>query len=254
MELMIPVDGGEVWTEVREAAGATVILLHPDWGDSTIWDGVTARLPAPTRVIRYDRRGYGRSPAPVAKFSALGDLIAIAEQLGVAGAVVVGHSGGGATALDLALARPERVRSLVLVAPGVSGYPWPEDDSYFVEFAALYAAGDREGLVRLGLRTWAAAGADPAAQAQIRSAVEAIFAQNDWAMDDPPALARLGEIRKPTEVIVGDLDHPSVIGCADVIGARIPGCHRSRAPAADHMLPLREPDLLAQLITAQSAG
>ncbi len=81
------------------------------------------------------------------------------------------------------------------MAPGVHDYPWPEDAPYFREFGALFTAGDREGLVRLGLRTWAAAGADPAAQAQIRSAVTAYFRMGDHERPDPPAYPRLGEIR-----------------------------------------------------------
>jgi 3-oxoadipate enol-lactonase len=167
----------------------------------------------------------------------------------VAQAALVGHSGGGAPAIGLALSQTARVRSLVLVAPGVEDYPWPQDDPYLPDFGKLFEAADREGLVALGLRTHAPAGADPAAEAQIRSAVAAFFRLGDHAEPDPPAYARLGEISAPSVLAIGDLDYPMVRACAEDIAGRIPGCRMIVVPGADHLLPLRAPDLLADLIT-----
>jgi 3-oxoadipate enol-lactonase len=249
MELFIPVDGGEVWADDTGGAGTPLVLMHPGWGDSTIWDPMLGRLAARYRVIRYDERGYGRSPTPVAPYTQLADLAAVLDHLGVAQAVLVGHSGGGVPALGLALAEPARVRSLVLIAPGVQDYPWPQDDPYWSEFGKLFEAGDREGLTALGLRTWAAAGADPAAQAQIRSAVAAFFRMGDHEQPDPPAYQGLGEIGAPTVLVIGELDYPMVRECGNAIAGRIPGCRTVVVPGADHLLPLRAPALLADLIT-----
>jgi 3-oxoadipate enol-lactonase len=225
------------------------VLLHPGWGDATIWDPMLGRLAARYRVIRYDARGYGRSPAPAAPYTQLGDLAAVLDHLGVARSAVVGHSGGGAPAIGLALAQPARVAALVLVAPGVQDYPWPPADPYGQEFEALFTAGDRDGLVELGLRTWAAAGADPAARAQIRSAVAAFFAQGSYERPDPPAYSRLGEISVRSVLAIGDLDYPMVRDCAERIAAAMPGCRMVVLPGADHLLPLRAPGLLADLIS-----
>ena len=65
--------------------------------------------------------------------------------------------------------------SLILVAPGVQDYPWPEEDPYLAEFGRRIAAGDREGLVSLGLATHAPAGNDAAVAAEIGAAVSAFF-------------------------------------------------------------------------------
>jgi len=249
MELAIPVDGGEVWAQDTGGDGTPLVLMHPGWGDSRIWDPMLDRLAARYRVIRYDERGYGRSPAPAAPYTQLADLAAILDHLNVAQAALVGHSGGGAPAIGLALAGPARVRSLVLVAPGVQDYPWPQDDPYPPEFGKLFEAGDREGLVALGLRTWAAAGADPAAEAQVRSAVAAFFGNGDHERPDPTAYPRLGEISIPTVLAIGDLDYPMVRECGERIAGRIPGCRLVVVPGADHLLPLRAPALLADLIT-----
>jgi 3-oxoadipate enol-lactonase len=250
MELSIPVDGGEVWAEDADGDGTPLVLMHPGWGDSTIWDPVLGRLPAGRfRAIRYDARGYGRSAAPAAPYTQLGDLAAVLDHLGVPRAALVAHSGAGGPAIGLALAQPERVGALILVAPGVHDYPWPRGDPYGHRFEALFTAGDRDGLAELGLRTWAAAGADPAARAQIRSAVAAFFAQGSFERPDPPAYSRLGEVRAPSVLAMGDLEYPMVRECGEQIAAGIPGCRLVAVPGADHLLPLRAPGLLASLIS-----
>jgi 3-oxoadipate enol-lactonase len=247
MELSVPVDGGHLWADDTGGDGPALVLLHPGWGDSSIWLPVLERLPSHYRVIRYDTRGFGKSPAPAAPFSQLDDLVAVLDNRGAGQVMLVGHSGGGGTAIGLALADPARVRGLLLLAPGVPDYPWPPDDPYSRQFDKLCAAGDRDGLADLGLRTWAAAGADQAAQEQIRGAAEAYFRLGDYERPDPPAYSRLGQIRIPAAVVVGDQEYPMVARCAADIATKIPGCQQIPVPGADHLLPLRVPAMIAEL-------
>jgi 3-oxoadipate enol-lactonase len=246
---MIPVSGGEVWAEDTGGDGTPVVLVNPGWGIASIWSPVIGLLGGGCRVIRYDDRGFGRSPAPSVPFTRLADLRAVLDHAGVGAAVVVGHSGGGGTAIGLALSDPERVTSLILIAPGAPDYPWPQDDPYFVEFARLAAADDREGLISLGLKTWAPAGDDAAAVAQISAAVAGGFTVGDLEQPDPPAYERLGEVQAPTVMLRGDREYPIVTECADRIASRIPGCRKVVVPGADHLLPLRAPSLVAEIIT-----
>ena len=250
MELSVPVQGGHLWADDTGGDGPVLVFLHPGWGDSSIWLPVLERLPSHYRVISYDTRGFGKSPAPAAPFSQLGDLAAVLDHCGADRVVLVGHSGGGGTAIGLALADPARVRGLLLLAPGVPDYPWPEDDPYGKQFEMLYAAGDRDGLADLGLRTWAAAGADAAAQEQVRGAAAAFFRVGDYERPDPPAYSRLGQIRVPAVIVVRDQEYPMVARCAADIAARIPNCQQVRAPGADHLLPLRVPTMIAELADA----
>lgn len=253
-ELAVPVAGGHLWADDTGGRGPALVLLHPGWGDSSIWRPVLDRLPARYRVIRYDKRGFGRSPSPAASFTQVGDLAAVLDYCQADRVTLIGHSGGGGTAIGLALADPDRVRGLLLLAPGLPDYPWPPDDPYGRRFETLFAAGDRAGLTRLGLRTWAAAGADPAARAQVSGAVEAYFRIGDYELPDPPGYGRLGEIRGPAAVVVGDLEYPMVARCGADIAARIPGCWQVTAPGADHLLPLRAPALIADLAAEISAA
>jgi 3-oxoadipate enol-lactonase len=249
VELMMPVSGGEIWAQDTGGDGTPVVLVNAGWATAEIWSPLIGLLDGRYRVIRYDDRGYGRSPAPSVPFTRLADLRAVLDHTGIAAAVVVGHSGGGGTALGLALSEPERVASLILIAPGAPDYPWPEDDPYLGEFFRLFAAGDREGLVSLGLKTWAAAGDDAAAVAEISAAVAGSFTVGELERPDPPAYQRLSEVRAPAVMIRGDLEYPMVAESADRIASRIPGCRRVVVAGADHLLPLRAPGRLAEIIS-----
>jgi 3-oxoadipate enol-lactonase len=252
MQLTIPVPGGVLAADDSGGDGTPVVLVHAGWTDRSGWAGVASRLAGRCRIISYDARGFGASPPPQAPFSQLGDLVTVLDHVGVPRAILAGHSGGGGTAIGLAVAHPDRVSALVLLAPGVQDYPWPMDDPYNTEFMILAAAGDRAGLAELGLRTWAAADpGDAAARAQIESAVAGMFAQGDFERPDPPAYDHLAEIAAPTVVVLGDLEYPMVTRCADSVADRIPGCRRVPAPGADHLIPLRAPGLVADLIMEQ---
>ena len=53
-------------------------------------------------------------------------------------------------------------------------------------------------------------------------------------------------------MVRGDREYPMVADCADAIAARIPGCGRIIIPGADHLLPLRAPARLAEIVTEQA--
>jgi 3-oxoadipate enol-lactonase len=257
-EAMITVDGGQVWADDSAGGGPPVVLLHPGIGDSRIWDPVLSALTTSWRVIRYDARGFGRSPAPTVKFSLLADLITVLDYFGLDHVAIVGCSQGGGSALGLALDHPARVSALVLLCPGVPGYPWPEepDDELDAGYERALEAGDVEALAGLMQRVWAAAGPAPAVMDQLRSAARAGISSGDLQQQDPPVTDRLGEISVPTSLLVGDADYPPLIEADRYAAARIPGCELTVAPGMDHLPPLREPDLVLRLIksTLSRAG
>jgi 3-oxoadipate enol-lactonase len=247
MELTIPVGQDAVWAEHLAGDGVPVVLLHPGIGDSRAWDLVMPGLSG-HRVVRYDVRGYGRSPQPTGEFSLLSDLETVLDQLNLERVLLVGCSMGGGTALSFTLAHPERVHGLVLLCAGVSGFPMPEDPELDAEYDVLAAKRDVESLVQFGLRHWAAAGSDKAVEEQLRAAVPAWFDQADYLKPDEPVYDRLHEIQVPSVVMVGDKDRPILAAVAGATAARIPGCEFVWLPGSDHFPSLREPQLVTDTI------
>jgi pimeloyl-ACP methyl ester carboxylesterase len=255
-ETVIAVDGGEVWADDSEGGGPPVILLHPGVGDSRIWEPVLPALGASCRVIRYDARGFGRSPAPVVQFSLLADLITVLGYYALGPAAIVGCSQGG-SALGLAVEQPTRVTALVLLCPGVPGYRWPEEPAELeAEYQHALDAGDVDALAALMQRVWAGAGPTPAVMEQLRSAARAAISSRDMQQPDPPVFGRLGEISVPTSLLAGDADYPPLIQASRQAAARIPGCELTVVAGMDHLPPLREPDLVLRTIrsTLSRAG
>jgi len=250
-ETIIAVDGGDVWADDSGGDGPPLVLLHPGVGDSRIWEPVLPALTASYRVIRYDAPGFGRSPAPRAKFSLLADLITVLDRYRLDRVAIVGCSQGGGSALGLALRQPARVSALVLLCPGVPGFPWPEEpDELDAEYERALEAGDVDALAGLLQRIWAAAGPTPAVMEQLRSAARAAISSGDLEQQDPPVFDRLGEISVPTSLLVGDADYPPLLEANRQAAARIPGCELTVVPGMDHLPPLREPDLVLRTITS----
>jgi pimeloyl-ACP methyl ester carboxylesterase len=255
---MIAVEGGVVWAEDGGGDRPPLVLLHPGVGDSRIWEPVLSPLSASYRVIRYDARGFGRSPAPTVKFSLFADLATVLDHYGLDRVAIVGCSQGGACALGLALEQPARVAALALLCPGIPGYPWPDepDDELDAEYERALDAGDVDALAGVLQRIWGRAGAAPAVMEQLRSAAWAEISSDGMEQRDPPVFDRLGEISVPTSLLVGDADYPPLIEANRQAAARIPGCELTVVPGMDHLPPLREPDLVLAAIrsTLSRAG
>lgn len=246
---------GEVWAddsgEARGAGdGPPLVLLHPGVGDSRIWEPVLPALLERHRVIRYDARGYGRSPAPTTSYTQSEDLRSVLDHFGLDRAVLVGTSLGGRTAISYTLDDPGRVAALGLLVPGVTGYPELESPELTEQIGKLAEAGDMEGLVALGLRVWGAAGTAPdtAAAEQLRAAIPGWFSSYGRETEDAPAFDRLGELTLPCALLLGEKDMPEVVRCNEAMAAAIPGCRLVRHPDCDHYPTLRAPDAVVEVL------
>jgi 3-oxoadipate enol-lactonase len=254
VQTMLAVGADKIWAEDSGGSGPALVLLHEGVGDARMWDSIWAELTASFRAIRYDVRGFGRSPAATEEFTLLGDLRSVLGQLGVADAHVAGCSMGGGTALEFALAEPSRVSSLVLLCPGIGGYPYPETPELDAECEALSAAGDEDGLLRVLLGVWGAAGPDPLVTELMRSAMRAWEGEDQFEKPGEPAFDRLGKLRVPTVLMVGDKDEPGLIASNEAAAARIPGCELIRMPGVDHYPTVRAPNLVAETILRHCAS
>jgi 3-oxoadipate enol-lactonase len=253
MQTMVEVGADKLWAEDSGGAGPILVLLHEHVADSRMWDPIWTPLTEHYRAIRYDARGFGRSPAATEEYSQLLDLVAILDHFGIERAHFSGCSGGGGTVVDFALAEPARVRSMVLLAPGISGYDWPEEPELDAEWDALVAAGDEDGLVGFTVRIWGASGPDPFVSDLARSAARA-FGSYRFQRSDPPAFDRLEQIAAPSVIMVGDRDQVAIIESNEQAAARIPGCALIRMPGVDHYPTIRNPDLVLDTIRSHCRG
>src|SRR5262245_66196282 len=89
-----------------DAAAAPVVLVHGLASNLRLWDGVAERLHAAGHtVVAIDQRGHGRSDAPDTGYdleTAVADLLALIEALGLERPLLVGQSWGGTVVLELA--------------------------------------------------------------------------------------------------------------------------------------------------------
>jgi pimeloyl-ACP methyl ester carboxylesterase len=152
----LSVDGAVLEYEVV-GVGEPVVLIH----GAFIAEAFAPLCAEPAvasryRLVRYHRRGYAGSapvPAPFSIAQQAADCRALLQYLGVERAHVVGHSSGGAIALQLALDAPEVVHSLVLLEPGLLDVPSGPLFAEAVEPAfRMYQAGDKEGATDAMLR------------------------------------------------------------------------------------------------------
>ena len=112
----LDVGGSKIYYETR-GSGPAIILLHDGLLHAVTWDEVWQPLATKHEVIRYDRRGYGRSELPTKSYSATEDLLKLLTQLKLQHAVLVGSSSGGALAIDFAIEHPQMVDGLFLIGP-----------------------------------------------------------------------------------------------------------------------------------------
>ncbi len=106
---------------VDVGAGPVLLLVHGLGGSWQSWLDNIASLAAGHRVVAVDLPGFGASPelpAPQSLPQQVEVLAGLLDALGLADAVVVGHSMGGLVSLLLATSHPDCVRGLVLVDAG----------------------------------------------------------------------------------------------------------------------------------------
>lgn len=251
----MPIAANGIWYE-RTGSGDPVVLLHAGVVDSRIWGPVVQLLADRFELLTYDQRAYGRSAGWDGPYSLAGDLFGVLDEAGLERAALVGLSRGGRIALEAALERPERVTRLALVASAVPGYEpaWDVPDELERRWEDAEAAGDLATLADIDLEVWAPLGADADLRAMFVENVEASNGADPAVQPDPPAAERLGEIGLPVLVVTGGRDVPAMSENGDVLERGIPGARRVVIHEADHMVPWRRPQELADLLGAFLAG
>ncbi len=236
--------------------GHPVVLVHAGVADSTMWDPQVDALAVSYCVIRYELPGYPLSPQVGGEICHHEVLAGLLDRLGVPHAHLVGASIGGRIALDLSLARPDLVDSLVLVGTPVRDLTEPDEE--LRPLVEAMRSGQLEAAVEASLRAHldgprrAPDQVDPALREYVRGKLELLYAQPGprprlrWL--EPPAAERLGAVRAPTLVVVGSEETRQLLAAAGELEAGIPGAARVVVPDAAHMVTLERAYEFNQLL------
>ncbi len=249
----VAIHGGRVVLFAEErGAGSAVVLVHAGVADHRMWDPQMPWLAEIHHVIRYDQRGFGRSPHVAGPLSYTEDLFALMDALGVSRATLVGCSFGGGTVLHAAAMHSERVERLVLVGAGVSGYQARAPrEPIFDQIEEAYAARDFDRALDLEEQAWVVGvrRVPAAVPAEVRALAREMnrtkFAYEDTSVEyldgrasDVDALPTLDI---PLLVVVGDQDCADVRETADFLVGACPSATLAVIPDAAHLPSLEKP-------------
>lgn len=239
---------------VTTGAGPVVACLHSSGSSSAQWRRLVEDLQASHRLVAFDLHGHGRSPGFAGDAYQLGtESGAVFRGLPSTGEPIhlVGHSYGGAVALDLAVRHPGRFASVTVFEPVLFALLDPASAEHreitSVGLSIVRAA--RSGELRAASATfidyWNGAGSwsDLAAEQQDRVCArigpvarhfEALFA-------DPLPFDRLRQLRVPTLVLVGDRSPAPARAAGRCLGA-LPVVTVETLAGLAHMAPITHPE------------
>lgn len=235
MPVLTRPDGVRLYHELHGAEGAPpVILLEGMGGDIAGWRRNIPVLASELRVIAYDFRGNGNSDEPrgsVTMATFMEDTLALLDSLGVARAHVYGQSFGGMVAQEMALTRPERVRTLILGCTNVGprhavrakGSTVPKGEPWRAMYAPRFPDRHPEHVAE-DLRIGAAQPKHPEG------------GRRQWeAMQGFDSLERLPALRVPSLILHGTEDQAIPPENARILAERIPDAELVMLEGAGHL-------------------
>lgn len=237
---------GSIWaSDQRDGRSPIVILIHGAGGSRLDWPAELRRLPD-VGLIALDLPGHGKSPgsgrASVPEYAA--DVIALMDALTIDRAIFCGQSLGGAIALQLALDHPARAQGLLLLGTGAQLKVNPT----ILEGIRT----DQAGVARL-LRDWFFA--KDTGKALRDAAYEALMNMNTETLYNDFAAAnrfdvrdRLGEIRVPTLILVGQQDRMTPPRLSYFLHDHIAGSQLIELEGAGHKLHHEQAGAVAEAI------
>jgi pimeloyl-ACP methyl ester carboxylesterase len=259
------VNGAVLYYEER-GSGPPLLLVHGTGAYADIWSPVLDGLARVYRVIAYDRRGFARSSSAPDRGLAehARDAAGLLDALGASPATVVGWSGGGIFALDLAASFPDRVATLVLAEPAVHLTTHPTRAALAMAARSSFHRYVRRDPVAaaLAMYRWAsgyktggnAFDALPEAwREQMLANAPATLREMDQMIRPYPKRAAIRSIGCPVTVIEGDLSDPAFATADAFVMSLLPQAQLVSLAGAEHMLHIDQPERWVEIVT-QTAG
>jgi pimeloyl-ACP methyl ester carboxylesterase len=258
---MIKIGNSQLHLELS-GVGSPLIFLHAGIADSRMWKPQVDEYRSSYQAICWDRRGFGLSRAqPDETFSHVGDLETIMTSLSLESAVFVGSSQGGRIAIDFALKNPKGVKALILIAPAISGAPFPDNfplpiQQRFDLLETAEEANEIPEINRLEIGLWLDGPESP--EGRVGGALRKLLLDmNEAALrspemtaeaEPPSAWNRIREIDVPTLVIHGNLDFSFLADRCRYLASEIPGAEQLEIEGVAHMVNLEKSIVVNQAI------
>jgi 3-oxoadipate enol-lactonase len=252
---MIAGAGCQINVQIEGPEGAPVLVLSNSIAaDLSMWDPQAAEFARHFRLIRYDRRGHGKSSVPPAPYSMeiMGrDVLAVLDHLGIKSINWCGLSMGGMVGQWLGASAPERIDRLILCDTHyyyADKKPW--DDRI--------AAAREKGMAALGpafMERWFTKkyrDGNPQSIAHMQAVFAATpvegFAGCCAAGRDMDHRELLGRIKAPTLVITGREDFATPLQANQEISEKIPGARLVVLDEAAHISNMMQPQAFTKAV------
>lgn len=252
---MVDVDGGQIHYETCGSGSQAIVLIHDGVVNSASFDDMWPILCRDFRVVRYDRRGYGKSPAAKAPYSPQEDLAAVMAAAKMDHASLVGFSFGGGLAVSYSIRHPEQVDRLVISGAALNGFEQTKHfRDHITRIMLPMIVGNFDAVVANAAKSgWVMAPGHDVARAKALAVLKASPQDLSHQMRDPirawPSdLPRMGEIKAPTLILIGDHDIADNQAESGAAQALIPGARRVVIDDAGHLMQLEHPREIAGLV------
>ena len=242
--------------EVHGPADAPVLVLSSSLGTTgEMWQPQVGPLGEHFRIVTYDMRGHGRSPAPPEPYDIAdlgGDVVELLDLLGFERCHFCGLSIGGMIGLWLAAHAPERIDRLVVCCTSAH---LPPAEAWRERAETVRAAGSTEPIADLVLGRWLTpqfAQDHPEVRDRLRAMLVAADAEGYaaccGAIERMDLRADLARIVAPTLVISAreDPSLPPVHG--ERIASAVPGARYECLDGAAHLANVEQPAAVTRLI------
>lgn len=245
---LVNINGGRIYYEAAGKGDQTIVFVHGGLVDNRLWDEQFYEFAGKYQVIRYDTRGHGKSPMPLAAHSPIEDLYQLLKFLKVEKAIVVGLSLGGIISTDFTLEHPEMVERLVLVGAALRGLETkPSEKAIKIFREASQSTPEKAAELWMQHELFAALKNKPRARAQLLRMLAdnhrgwTGISDDKYIFPAPATMHRLDKIRVPTLVIVGEIDHPDLLAVGKVLDDKIPDSQLILMKDASHHPNLEKP-------------
>ncbi|MCP4726140.1 MAG: alpha/beta hydrolase, partial [bacterium] len=253
----IELDNGAKLYYQEIGEGMPVVMIHGGFLTHKNWDPqfeVFAKQGI--RAIRYDARGHGKTLNVPGDFNHTEDLKLLLDQLDIDKAVIMGLSMGGYVCSDFALTYPERVKGLVLVSPGMTGFDFSTAEymeEYFKQSGEAYESGDTNRIIESFMRGWTdgpfrtpdQTPADVREKSRLMCLETANNSPDVEAREvrpEPAAIDRLSDIKAPTLGILATLDMPVIAAIIAKYEEDIPDFRKVVIEDAAHAVNMEKPE------------